>query len=110
MTTITFNPDGSMSFIGADEALAGELHSALGGQRVRRRASHVEPVGLAHRLAFRILRRFFGEHGRVAAWTRSWRGPWRVDLRPSDGPVLGESFNCRGDAIEAELWWLQENL
>jgi hypothetical protein len=51
-------------------------HSALRIQR----ASHVWPVHPIKRAAFRLLRLCFGERGRVAVWTRSWRGPWQVVL------------------------------
>lgn len=51
-------------------------HSAL---RIER-ASHIWPVHPVKRAAFRLLRLGFGERGRVATWTRSWRGPWGVRL------------------------------
>ena len=45
------------------------------------RASHVEPDG---------------------------RG-WSADMAPSNGPVLG-SFALRGEALAAEVAWLEENI
>ena len=76
------------------------------GQASIRRASHIEPVGRPERWAFHFLRKLFGETGRVAAWTRNWKCPWRVNLAPSDGPVLGP-FLSRPTAIDAEIEWLQ---
>lgn len=48
------------------------------GPVTRIRASHILPVNRLKRLAFRCLRWTFGERGRIAAWTRSWSGPWQV--------------------------------
>jgi hypothetical protein len=73
------------------------------------RASHVVPISRPKRWAFRLFRRLFGETGRVAAWTRTWRGPWRVDLGPSAGPVI-QPFNDRLAAIDAEVAWLNQHL
>jgi hypothetical protein len=36
------------------------------------------------------------------------QGLWHADLSPSHGPVLGP-FNCRSDAIDAEIAWLTKN-
>ena len=35
-------------------------------------------------------------------------GRWTADLRPVGGPVLGP-FGRRGEALEAELAWLEAN-
>lgn len=48
--------------------------------RSKRRVSHILPVHPVKRLAFRFLRMTFGERGRVAAWTRSWKGPWQASI------------------------------
>lgn len=74
----------------------------------KRRASHVEPCNVALRLAFRLLRRTFGERGAISDWTRRWPCLWRVDLAPSCGPVLGP-FKDRGVAIACEVNWLERN-
>jgi hypothetical protein len=85
------------------------LLAALGPARVRR-ASHVEPVGWLRRLAFRLVRALErdrpGPAGRLARWTRTWRGPWQADLTVSGGPVLG-AFATRAGAIGAEVAWLE---
>lgn len=48
----------------------------IGGDVTVTRASHILPVHPIKRLAFKTLRSLFGERGRVAAYTRSWVGPW----------------------------------
>ena len=78
----------------------------LGIARVER-ASHVVPVNAILRLAFRVLRRTFGERGRVADWTRSWRCRWFAFM--VNGPRLGP-FDLRSDALDAERSWLRENI
>jgi hypothetical protein len=35
-------------------------------------------------------------------------GRWHADLRPLLGPVLGP-FPCRGEALAAEVAWLERN-
>ena len=80
------------------------------GQTAVRRGSHVLPQRPFKRLAFRLLRRLFGESGRLADWTRTWKGPWQIDLSPVDGPCVS-GYLHRSDAIAAEvryLEWLQE--
>ena len=57
------------------------------GTVVEKRASHVEPVNIFQRIAFRALR-LFGDKTRVAEWTRTWQCEWLVDTRPVGGPVL----------------------
>jgi hypothetical protein len=72
------------------------------------RASHVLPWGRARRWWFVKLRKWFGETGRIADWTRNWRGPWLVDLSPSDGPIFGP-FERREWAIRFEVAWLEKH-
>lgn len=73
-----------------------------------RRASRVEPAALGRRLVFLALRKAFGDGGRVAAWTRTWRGPWRARMFIRPRPVLGP-FPTRQEALVAEAQWLIEN-
>ncbi len=54
--------------------------AALGQPRISR-ASHVEPDA---------------------------EGRWQADLSPVGGPVLGP-FDRRSDALDAEVYWLEEN-
>lgn len=50
----------------------------------KERASHIRPEGIGKRLAFIALRRIFGDDGCVAAWTRTWPGPWRCHIIGTD--------------------------
>lgn len=52
------------------------------GESETRRASHVEPTA---------------------------DGRWTADMSPVGGPVLGP-FDLRGDALAAEVVWLQTNI
>lgn len=74
-----------------------------------RRASWVVPQKLLKRLLWILIRKVVGDHGRIADWCRSWRGPWLVDLRVSGGPVVG-GFSCRESALEYEENWVLSNL
>lgn len=103
------------------------------GTEVTKRASHVEPSDLVHRIAFRFLR-LFGDKTRIAEWTRNWSVLWRVDTRPVGGPILKYwdiphqdwqrgwlldgnivLFPRRQDAIDAEIkflnnWFLERGI
>lgn len=72
------------------------------------RASHVLPVNRFLRRWFCRLRRWFGERGLVAAFTRRWPCQWLVDLGPSGGSVFGP-FRRRDAAIRFEIDWLERN-
>jgi hypothetical protein len=83
------------------------------GQVERRRASHVVPLHPVKRAAFVLIRALVPDTGRMAAWTRMWRGPWIADMSPfgpeGRGVALGP-FNERFAAIAAEREWLKERL
>lgn len=71
----------------------------------RRRLSHVTPAFAPIRLPlFKLLRRVFGDRGRVAAWTRTWRGPWKVKIVATGEWSL---FEKRSDAIAWEMEQVQ---
>lgn len=59
-----------------------------------------------HRFWFRVLRRIFGEHGKVAAWTRRWRCVWRCKILK--GPHRGrEERSIHRDKLiqwERNIW------
>lgn len=99
---ITIGSGGEMRCL--SPATGCEVQDALStlGRATTRRASVVEPVALWRRVAFRLLRWAFGDRGRVAAWTRRWRGQWRVQVL--DGPSLG-THDTREQAIRAEEAW-----
>jgi len=75
-----------------------------------RRASWIEPHSWLLRLVFRGLRRLFGDCGKVAEWTRTWRCQWRVDFRPLGESFVVGPFRMRSEAVEYEakfvLDWL----
>ena len=70
----------------------------------RQRFSEILPVNPVKRAAFRVLRRLFGETGRVAAWTRSWAVLWRAEILI--GPRRGAT---RTSGIRAVLLDWEEN-
>ena len=51
----------------------------------KRRISHILPVNPIKRAAFILLRRLFGDDGKVSDWTRSWSGPWVVTMLIGNG-------------------------
>jgi hypothetical protein len=101
---------GATKFIYTDE-LAGLVENS---EAQIKRASHVEPVNAAKRVAFRIIRSLVSDKSRVAAWTRKWQGPWQADMALSGGPILmgpeGKGFETRQAAIAAEVGWIHRNL
>lgn len=97
---IIMRPDGQIMAI-AHATRDAQMISALGVVAEVRRGGRVVPASFLKRALFCALRRLFGDGGRVAAWTRRWRGPWYVDMTPSRGPILGP-FPNRAQAIRAE--------
>lgn len=79
------------------------------GKSTRHRATHVEPDSLLLRLAFHVLRLFFGDKGRMSEFTRHWSCLWRVNITPIGGPILAPRWKNRQEAIDAEVEWLNEN-
>ncbi len=47
-----------------------------GGTKTR--ISRIEPCNAFRRIAFLLIRQCVSDDSRAAAWTRRWRGPWRV--------------------------------
>lgn len=95
--------DGSVSIIANHDTQASAVQSlsaALGSVQRVRRGGHVVPADRIRRSVFRLLRRLLGSGGRVAAWTRTWPGPWLVKM--ASGDVLGP-FADRDVAVEAEI-------
>lgn len=72
-----------------------------------RRASHVEPDGYIARLGFHALRFIFGEKGWMADFTRRWPCLWRINLSPTNGPILPGRWRDRREAISAEIQYLE---
>jgi hypothetical protein len=74
-----------------------------------RRASHVEPVNLLARKSFYLLRKLFGDTGKISNLTRKYPGLWRVNLAPINGPILPDTYKVRSEAINAEVTYLEKN-
>lgn len=81
------------------------LLATLGQVMATRQGGHVLPAAWLKRTLFRLVR-WLGTRGtRLRAWTRTWRGPWLVDLAPVGGPVLGP-FTERNLALRKEAEYL----
>ena len=73
--TLTFHRNGTLSALQhprLDLAPLGAVSTC--------RVSLVRPLPRGRRLFFALLRRLFGDQGRVAAWTRRWPGPWEATI------------------------------
>lgn len=99
-------PDGNVTVVAHDSDLP-MAEQAIGAVQAQQRGGHVVPAAPVKRWAFRQLRKLASK--RIAAWTRTWRGPWLADLSVSGGPVLGP-FASRIDAVTAEEDWLAKML
>jgi len=75
---------------------------------VVRRASHVEPVNVYLRLAFRAIRKLVRDDSRIAAWSRLWPCMWQVDMSPVGAGILPVHFSNRLAAIDAEVKFLND--
>lgn len=102
---ITVDDDGNLVFITDDHV---DLHH-LGTVKTKR-ASHVEPDGYILRWLFHLLRNRCGDNSKVANWTRTWKCLWRVNMKPSNGPVLSGRWLNRAAALKVERQWLLENI
>ncbi len=98
---ITFRPNGTAQHVGDSDLLAGSVAHAT-----KRRASSIEPVNVALRVAFVAIRACCGDESRLAAWTRTWACCWRV--RVFGGPTWG-CYRNRAEAIRDEIHWLEEH-
>lgn len=95
MRTITILPNGDVEFLGDVPPVDLPL-----GQIRRRRVSRIVPTNPALRWAFFGLRLAFGERGRIAAWTRTWKCQWRCVILATGQSAV---FEYRSEAIEWEL-------
>jgi hypothetical protein len=94
-TVINITKEGNLEFIEGQMPLALPL-----GDGTSRRVSTIRPERFAKRTAFLFLRRLAGERGRIAAWTRTWAGPWRCVILATGQT---EVFDQRQAAIDWEL-------
>ncbi len=93
-TTVTVLPNGDVQFLGED------LFDLPLGKIRRRRLSTIRPTCVWKLIAFLYLRRVCGEQGRVAAFTRKWKGPWRATILATGEAAV---FEKRSDAIGWEI-------
>lgn len=72
----------------------------------RQRFSEILPTDPVRRCAFRILRKLFGEEGKVAAWTRKWRCLWtaKILLGRWRGSEFVTPFRAAAVEWEHERW------
>lgn len=99
---IEFSNGGTAQFV-LDEST--RPLTALGHATIER-ASHVVPTGFWQRMAFKVLRRLFGDDGKAAAFTRGWRCSWYADM--VGGERLGP-YATREAALAAERDWIREH-
>ena len=102
--TLTIDENGDQIFLKTDTA---DIFLEL-GEVITRRASHVFPVNFWKRQAFRVLR-ILGDTGRIAAWSRTWRGPWLVDTSPVGGPILTWGHLDGGDDRRVATFYSRQN-
>lgn len=103
-SALIIHPDGRVEAIADDTARS--IAAELGNMRTRR-ASHVLPSHPIKRAAFRLLRAMFSERGKVAAWCRTWRGPWEVRFA-SDPHTVVFRHPSRRVCIDWEIRTLTE--
>ena len=101
--TILFHPDGTVEMADAPEA------SDLGQVIDRRRFSHILPRNAVKRFAFIIIRGCVTDNGRIAAWTRNWRGPWEVRF-VDDPRTVAFTHASRKVCVKWEVDRLNERL
>lgn len=107
--TITIdNETGDMVFL---DTASSQAFKSLGTVTTKR-ASHVVPANFWKRQAFKLVRLFVQDDSASAAWCRTWRGPWIVDMSPIGGSILqgydymgswALTWDNRQDAIDAEI-------
>jgi hypothetical protein len=104
LVVVTIEDDGNLTFLATESS---DVFLEL-GRVITRRASHVYPSKWWKRVIFRLLRTLTPDAGRIAAWTRTWQGPWLVDTKPTAGVVLGGRWMNRQGAIDAEVVFLND--
>lgn len=100
--TIHIMPNGELEYIVKPEL---DCLSTIGSVD-QKRISHVEPVSVLPRLAFKMIRRLTDDKSKIAAWTRRWKCKWRVRMLET-GFIFG-SYSDRLDAIDAEIAFWNE--
>lgn len=70
------------------------------GKVTTTRLSHIVPLWEPARSLFKLLRLIFGDRGKVAAWTRTWRCWWKVTIISTGRWNI---FRDRADAVKWEI-------
>jgi len=71
----------------------------------KKRVSHIYPQNFILRTIFKMLRKLFGDNGKVADWTRSWKCKWQVEILPNENKSkkkIFKGFKDRKIAIDFE--------
>lgn len=93
MTTLIIERTGQVRALGNPLNLAGPSSA--------HRFSVILPVNPCKRAVFIALRRLFGDDGKVAAWTRTWRTTW-------EATILHTGEQARSNCRATLLAWEQE--
>jgi len=90
---ITISKDGkSVEFIEGQSS----LDLPLGNGR-RTRLSHIRPEKFWKKAAFILLRKVFGDRGRIAEWSRTWRCEWRCTIITTGDSAVFENRQAAVD-------------
>ena len=65
----------------------------------------VLPQGWLRRKVFKFLRHWVGIDGRLADWTRRWRGKWLV-VNAETGMIVSRDHESHEQAALADLAWI----
>ena len=104
VVTVTIDESGDMVFLNSPEH---DVFLEL-GETITRRASHITPRAFWSKLAFNALRMLVSDNSKIAAWTRTWSGPWQIDMRAVGGPVVNGEWTTRQAAIDYEVAFLND--
>jgi len=103
--TIKLTPDGTATAVYHPTAVPDAITQGIGSVVADARGGYCLPASPLKRAAFVVLRALFGGKGRIAAWTREWRGNWIVKVAAT-GQVLPGRFHSHAEAVKAEVAWL----
>jgi len=70
----------------------------------RKRVSHIYPQNIILRTIFKVLRKLFGDNGKIADWTRNWKCKWQVEILDENKSKkkIFKGFKDRKTAIDFE--------
>ena len=100
---ITIRPDGQIDVI----YYAKDVNLGYAGVVITNWCgAHVLPSNIIYRCAFKMLRRLFGNQGRVSDWIRNWQCGFSL-WRASDGKRLPGVYHGHDKAVEAKVKMLE---